>query len=94
MPKVSIEAFRASRQFLQIQGTDFSETLWVYWQDKPIDPRTVNLDEILHIFQQADGGHHLQIANLVHEGTQSELEEILYEWALEEGHLEGKPNSV
>jgi len=93
MPKVSIEAFRASRQLLQKEDPDVSETLWAYWQAKPIDPQTVKMEEILHIVQRANGDHHLQIANLVHEGTQSELEELLYKWALEEGHLEGNPNS-
>lgn len=88
MPKVSIDTFRESRQYLPKKDIDYSEALWVYWQDEPLDSQTVNIDEVLHIVERPDGNHYLQIANLAFEGTRQELEELLYKWALEEGHLE------
>jgi hypothetical protein len=88
MPKLSIDAFRASRQAYTREDSGNREHLWVYWLGMPIDADTINIEETLHIAKRTNDVHYLQIANIIHDGPLPELEELLYEWALEEGHLE------
>ena len=39
----------------------------------------------MHIIRASDGTFRLEIANMLHIGTLEELEEILYQWACDEG---------
>ena len=46
-----------------------------------------SLEESLHIKELLDGSFVLEIGNITHKGTVAELEEMLYEWAADEGWL-------
>ena len=39
----------------------------------------------MHIVRASEGSFRLEIANLLHNGALEDLEEILYEWACDEG---------
>lgn len=85
----SIEEFRSSLRLTWESPDNPGELIFSYWNNASATSSSCDAEEVLHINRRRDGSFHLQIANLVHTGTLEELEEILYDWALDEGWLDG-----
>ena len=58
------------------------ETILVYWSNADPLPK---FEESLHIKCGPNQRHYLEIANMRYEGTLADLEEVLYQWAIDEG---------
>jgi hypothetical protein len=74
--------FRSTRRLLTVPAPLGVETVLAYWNN--VDPLP-NLDEALHINCGPNQSYYLEIANMKYEGSLAELEEVLYQWAFEEG---------
>ena len=81
-PSVSIQDFRSTRRILTVDDAPQSESILSYWNNSGPD---FDFDEVLHIKCGPNEKYYLEIANTLHEGTLQELEEVLYQWALDEG---------
>ena len=88
MQQASIEQFRASLAVRMDRNADTSEQIYIYWNRPPKDPLTLEEEETLCIRKKSDGSFYLEIGNLVHQGDLTELEEILFHWARDEGWLD------
>jgi hypothetical protein len=88
MPDPSLPQFRASLQVSLPQGKCPEELAFVYWNREPLCRKSLLPDDALHIIRRSDGSFYLEIGNILHEGDLSVLEEILFEWARDEGWLD------
>jgi len=79
---ISIDDFRSTLRVITPGGETDHETIYTYWNNSDED---LGQEEILHLKRRNDGGYHLEIANVLYEGSHQELEEVLYQWALDEG---------
>jgi hypothetical protein len=84
----SIEDFRSSLVVISSQPGSLKNEIYTYWNNHYLADWPRNAEEILHIVQEADELFYLEIGNLVHRGSLRELEQILYEWAMDEGWLD------
>jgi hypothetical protein len=87
MEKASLCQFRASLQVAHQQGERHKEIAFVYWHSKRVNDSSPLHEDSLRIMRRSNGCFYLEIGNIVHEGELSELEEILFEWARDEGWL-------
>jgi hypothetical protein len=87
MAPASLEEFRSTRRVTRDEATGRGEEVISYWNNHSVTEENLDRDEVLHIVKSADGSFYLQIGNLLHSGTLAELEEALYQWALDEGWL-------
>lgn len=84
----TLKAFRATLK-LTWEGPSLNgDKIFSYLNNAAVTSSQCDIEEVLHIKRRADGSFVLQIANLLHEGSLEALEEILYNWALDEGWIE------
>lgn len=88
MGKASLAQFRASLEVVHQQGEGHKEIVFVYWHRERVNDSSPLHEDSLRIMRRSNGLFYLEIGNIVHEGDLSELEEILFEWARDEGWLE------
>lgn len=85
----SFRDFKDTLRVIALASMDSGDKLYTYWNNTSIDlSAPLDLDEIIHITQRADGSFYLAIANCIFEGGLEDLEMKLYEWALDEGWLD------
>ncbi len=84
----TLEAFRSTLKLTWEDASTDRSKIFSYWNNAATTSRQCDLEEVLHIKRRPNGTFFLQIANLLHEGSLERLEEILYRWALDEGHLD------
>lgn len=87
MAPASLKEFRSTRRAIKDEAAGRGEEVFSYWNNDSVTQENLDRDEVLHIVRSADGSFYLQIGNLLHSGTLTELEEALYQWALDEGWL-------
>lgn len=85
MSDISIGEFRATLKVSRGDMDVGGEEIYSYWNNQSADRTHFDLEEVLHITRKTDGSFYLEIGNLLHHGTLEELEEILFEWAQDEG---------
>lgn len=88
MTLVTLTQFRATLRLTWVDDESRGEKVFSYWNNESVTHEVCNREEVLHIIRRFDGSFHLQIANIVQEGSLEELEEALYEWASDEGWLD------
>jgi hypothetical protein len=87
MTDASLPQFRASLQVSLLQGKCPEELAFVYWNRESLSKDSLLPDDALHIIRRSNGSFYLEIGNILHEGDLPMLEEILFEWARDEGWL-------
>jgi hypothetical protein len=88
MAILTLQDFRDTLLVIPVAGEGRDETIYTYWNNRNIELcDALNLEEVLHVVKRADGSFYLQIANLIYEGKLEDLEEKLYQWAIDEEWL-------
>jgi hypothetical protein len=88
MAEASLPQFRFSLQVVHLQGESSEELAFTYWNSKRLNNSSALQDDLLVIMRRLDGSFYLEIGNIYHEGELSDLEIILYNWALGEGFFD------
>ncbi len=86
MARPSIWDFRKTLRIIEDKQFFASGRIYSYWNNRD-DSCLASLEEALHIKELLDGSFVLEIGNITRRGTLAELEEMLYEWAADEGWL-------
>ena len=81
----TLKAFRATLRLTWEDPSLDGDKIFSYLNNAAVTSSQCDTEKVLHITRLADGSFVLQIANLIHEGSLEALEEILYNWALDEG---------
>ena len=82
---VTIQDFRATRRTFTVADESGVKSILTYWVNAESLP---NLDEALHIKCGPNENYYLEIANMSYRGVLQDLEEVLYQWALDEDWFE------
>jgi len=82
---VTLARFRATLRLTWADPESPGERVFSYWNNEAVTPEACDRAEVMHIVRASDGAFCLEIANLLHTGNLEDLEEILYEWACDEG---------
>ena len=82
---VTLTGFRATLRLTWADPESPGERVFSYWNNEAVPPEDCDRAEVMHIVRASDGAFRLEIANLLHTGNLEDLEEILYEWACDEG---------
>lgn len=85
---VTLADFRATLRLTWADPESPGERMFSYWNNEAVTPESCDRTEVMHIARTSHGDFYLEIANILHAGPLEELEEILYQWACDEGWLD------
>jgi|694.fasta_scaffold07072_3 hypothetical protein len=88
MPVATVDDFRRTLIIFKEESSTGGDELHTYWNNRSANSVSLDKEELLHIKKRGNGEFFLEIGNMHYQGSLRMLEQMLYEWALEEGWLE------